>query len=116
MPAGTFLEKSPLRPAILHILLALSERELHGLGIADRVEKASGGVILLGPGTLYRSMDEMQEAGLVRRAEAPGEHADPRRKYYRITDRGRSLLRTEMERLQGLVELARNRRILGEGT
>lgn len=116
MPAGTFMEKSPLRPPILHILLALSEGELHGLGIADRVEEASGGVIHLGPGTLYRSLDEMQEAGLVRRAEAPGGDADPRRKYYRITGRGRDLLRAEMERLQGLVELARHRKILGEGT
>ena len=116
MPAGTFMEKSPLRPPILHILLALSEGELHGLGIADRVEAASDGVVHLGPGTLYRSLDEMQEAGLVRRAEAPGGDADSRRKYYRITVRGRDLLRAEMERLQGLVELARHRRILGEGT
>ena len=110
------MEKSPLRPSILHILLALSERNLHGLGIADQVEEASGGVIHLGPGTLYRSLDEMQGAGLVRRAEAPDGDADPRRKYYRITGRGRELLRAEMERLQGLVELARHRRILGEGT
>lgn len=109
------MTKSPLRPSVLHILLALSEGDSHGLGIADRVEEASEGVILLGPGTLYRSLDEMQETGLISRADPPTEDTDPRRKYYRITGRGREVLRAEMERFNGLVELARARKILKEG-
>lgn len=116
MATCTHMEKSPLRPSVLHILLALSEHEFHGLGIADQVEEASGGVIHLGPGTLYRSLDEMQEAGLVERADPPSTDTDPRRKYYRITHRGRSILRAEMERFQELVELARARSVLREGT
>lgn len=94
----------PLRPAVYHILLALSARDLHGLGIADAAERASEGVVELGPGTLYRSLSEMAEAGLVRQVEAPAEDADPRRKYYRITAEGRTLLRTEAARLRRLVE------------
>jgi len=109
------MTKSPLRPAVLHILLALFEGDSHGLGIADQVEEASEGVILLGPGTLYRSLDEMQEAGLISRADPPTDDADPRRKYYRITGRGREVLRGELERFQGLVRLARARKILREG-
>jgi len=103
----------PLRPPVFHILLALSEGARHGLGIADEAEKASEGAVSLGPGTLYRSLDEMRERGLVAPSEAPGEHADPRRKYYRITEEGRALLATEVARLERLVDVARAR-VAGE--
>ncbi len=69
----------PLRPAVFHILLALSGEDRHGLGIADEIERTSGGSMVLGPGTLYRSLAEMADAGLIRSVRAPG-RADPRRK------------------------------------
>jgi DNA-binding PadR family transcriptional regulator len=115
MASSAFTERIPLKPPVLHILLALSSGELHGLGIADQVEEASGGVVTLGPGTLYRSLDEMEEAKLVERAAAPDADADPRRKYYRITRRGEGLLQAEMERLNRMVALARARHVLPEG-
>ncbi len=104
----------PLRPAVLHILLALSTGDLHGLGIADEVERASEGFVELGPGTLYRSLAEMLEAGLIRSVPAPVEDADPRRKYYGLTAKGRHLLAEEASRLDRLVARARERRILEE--
>jgi DNA-binding PadR family transcriptional regulator len=104
----------PLRPAVFHILLALSDRDLHGLGIADEAERASEGVVEMGPGTLYRSLFEMGEAGLVERAQAPEPGADPRRKYYRITKAGRELLAAESRRLSRLVREARARNVLPE--
>jgi DNA-binding PadR family transcriptional regulator len=103
---------APLRPAVLHILLALSERDLHGLGIADEIERASEGVLELGPGTLYRSLSEMVEAGLILGVTAPNGEADPRRKYYRLSTAGRSLLAEETARLQRLVDTARERKVL----
>ena len=112
MPSGSHTNRPPLTPPVLHILVALSEVPLHGLAIADQVEEASGGVILLGPGTLYRSLDDMQEAGLILRSGAPASDADPRRKYYRITPHGEGLLRLEMERFERLVDHARTRKIL----
>lgn len=102
----------PLRPAVFHILLALSGRDLHGLGIADAAEEASEGTVELGPGTLYRSLAEMTEAGLVRPVPPPRDDADPRRKYYRITGRGREVLAAEAARLQRLVDTVRSRRVL----
>lgn len=104
----------PLRPPVFHILLALSARDLHGLGIADAAEEASEGAVELGPGTLYRSLAEMNEAGLIRQVEAPREDADPRRKYYRITGRGRAVLTAEAARLHRLVETARAQDVLPE--
>lgn len=104
----------PLRPPVFHILLALTRADLHGLGIAEEVERETDGTIELGPGTLYRSLKEMAERGLVREVEAPREDADPRRKYYRVTAAGRSLVSAEAARLERLVRLARERDVLPE--
>jgi DNA-binding PadR family transcriptional regulator len=101
-----------LRTPVFHILLALAGRDLHGLGIAAEVEDATDGTVELGPGTLYRSLHEMVAAGLIREVDAPGEAADPRRKYYRITPSGRERVASEAERLERIVHLARERRLL----
>lgn len=107
----------PLRRPIFHILLVLSERDLHGLGISERVEEVNEGTVQLGPGTLYRSLKEMAERGLIREVDAPEEDADPRRKYYRPTATGRKLLAAEVARLERLVRQARKGgRPLPEGT
>jgi len=108
-------ESRAMRPAVFQILLALAEGPLHGLGIADEVERATGGSMELGPGTLYRSLKEMSGWGLIEEAGSPEPSADPRRKYYAITARGRVLLGEEARRLERVVELARQRSVLGEG-
>jgi DNA-binding PadR family transcriptional regulator len=104
----------PLKPATYHVLLALSQGELHGLGIADEVDWLTRGQIKLGPGTLYRSLKQMSEDGWIIEAETD-EDDDPRRKYYEITALGRRLLRAESERFDHLVQVARERRVLSEG-
>lgn len=104
----------PLKQPVLHILLALAEGELHGLGVADWVEQTTDGAVELGPGTLYRSLKEMVEDGLIREAPAPEAGADPRRKYYAITASGRQRVAAEAARLAHLVEVARARKLLPE--
>lgn len=106
------LQALPLRPAVFHILLALSRQELHGLGIAEEVETTTDGTVELGPGTLYRSLKEMTEAGLIEDAPPPEADADPRRRYYRITGAGRGLVQAEATRLARLVQVARDRDLL----
>jgi DNA-binding PadR family transcriptional regulator len=103
-----------LRPAVFHILLALAGSDLHGLGIADEVEAATGGAVELGPGTLYRSLKEMTANGLIEEVDSPAD-ADPRRRYYGITARGRVLLAEEASRMARVVDLARRRSVIGEG-
>ncbi|HEX7117181.1 MAG TPA: PadR family transcriptional regulator [Longimicrobiales bacterium] len=108
------MDHEPLNPPVFHILLALSERVMHGLGIADWVEATTGGAVELGPGTLYRSLKEMTVRGLIREAAAPEAEADPRRKYYAITAEGRRRVAAEAARLERLVEVARRMRLLPE--
>jgi DNA-binding PadR family transcriptional regulator len=106
------MPNEPLKPAVLHILLAIADGEMHGLGIADWVEQATAGAMELGPGTLYRSLKEMAAAGLIRDAAAPHPDADPRRRYYAIMPQGRAQMRAEAEWLERLVELAIERNLL----
>lgn len=112
MPSARSFNESPLKPAVFHILLALSESPQHGLGIADKVEQATGGAVRLGPGTLYRSLKEMVRDGLVLEIPAPAEDEDPRRKFHRLTEFGREVLVSEAARYQRIVDVAKQRRVL----
>jgi DNA-binding PadR family transcriptional regulator len=104
----------PLTPAVLHILLALADRERHGYGIMQEVSARTDGKVILGPGTLYGTINRMLQAGLLQ--ESP-ERTDPelneeRRRYYRITGKGRRAAVAEVERLQELIRVARAKRLL----
>ena len=101
----------PLSPAVLDIMVALAEEELHGYGIMQEVRRRTGGRRRLAPGTLYRSLRQMHESGLVAESdERPDPHLDDeRRRYYRLTDLGRRVAVAEVERLEGLVHVARSK-------
>jgi DNA-binding PadR family transcriptional regulator len=99
----------PLPPATFHILLALAGEDRHGYGIIQDVAARTGGELRLSPGTLYRSIQRMQEQGLIvetRERPAP-EEDDERRRYYRITPFGHAVARAEARRLAQLVKMAR---------
>ena len=55
-------------------------------------------------------------AALVLLAGSGEAGADPRRKYYRLTPAGRSVLAGEARRLEHLVNAARARRVLPDAT
>jgi DNA-binding PadR family transcriptional regulator len=98
-----------LKPADFHILLALAAGPRHGYGIMKEVEQESGGGVRLEIGSLYRLLGRLLESGLIEDTDG-----DERRRFYRITRLGRRTLRTEAERLAGLVDLVRARRLLPE--
>ncbi|HUF27844.1 MAG TPA: PadR family transcriptional regulator [Gemmatimonadaceae bacterium] len=108
------MQQRSLNPPVFHILLALADGSLHGLGIADRIDALTRGAVDLGPGTLYRSLKEMAEMGLIREAAPPDSDADPRRKYYAITAQGRRAVAAEAASLERLVQAARDRKLLPE--
>ena len=105
----------PLSPAVFNILVALADKQRHGYGIMREVEERTGGRTRIGPGTLYGSIKHMLADGLIEESdERPDpETDDQRRRYYRITDFGRRVAGAEAERLSGLVETARARKLLG---
>jgi DNA-binding PadR family transcriptional regulator len=104
-------EHLPLTPAVLDIVVALGDEELHGYAIMQEVRRRTGGRRRLAPGTLYRSLRQMQERGLVAEAEErpDADLEDERRRYYRLTDLGRTVAVAEVERLEGVVRAARSK-------
>jgi DNA-binding PadR family transcriptional regulator len=105
----------PLTPAAFHILLVLADGELHGYGIMQEIAVLSDGAFVVGPGTLYRSIQHLLEQGLIVEADERNdpELGDERRRYYSLTDLGQHRAEAEAERLAALVEVARKRRLLG---
>ncbi|HEV3275779.1 MAG TPA: PadR family transcriptional regulator [Terriglobia bacterium] len=97
----------PLSTATLHILLALAGEERHGYGIMQEVARQSGGQYKLGPGTLYDNLQKLTDQGVVTETGRRAAGDDPRRRYYRLTGLGRTILATEVTRLEGLVREAR---------
>jgi DNA-binding PadR family transcriptional regulator len=94
----------PIKPAVLHILLALADEERHGYAIMQAVNEQSGGAVPLRTGSFYRHLSKLMEAGWVTEAAAPPSGDDPRRgTYYRLTARGREALDSERRRLVSLI-------------
>lgn len=101
----------PLTPVALNVLLALADGERHGYGIMREVRERTGGKVRLGPGTLYGAVKRLKEGGAIEESEErPDPEADDeRRRYYRLTGFGRAVLAAEVERLDGLVRVARRK-------
>lgn len=97
----------PLTPHQFHILLALVDGPLHGYAVIQEVDRRTDGAMRLGTGTLYTAIARLALLELV--AEAGSE--DDRRRFYRLTPLGRSVLRAETARLETLVRHAHDRGI-----
>jgi DNA-binding PadR family transcriptional regulator len=98
----------PLSSASLHILLALTESDLHGYGIMQSVKRQSEGTFKLGPGTLYANLDRLLASGLVSETERKLKDGETRREYS-LTSSGERVLRLEVRRLRQVVNVARTR-------
>lgn len=98
-----------LKPQWFHILLALSEEDRHGYGIQRSVRDLTNGRIMLWPGMLYRSLDELVKREWIAPVPDPTDHHDERRQYYRITPTGTRRLAEEAETLAEWADLARSR-------
>ena len=94
-----------------HVLIALAARDQHGYGIMQDVESRTQGKIRLGAGTLYGLIKRLLEDGLIvelRDTQRPSKSEDDdRRRYYRLTPRGRRAAQAEVVRLNELLEQAR---------
>lgn len=105
-PTGSADRHLPLKPAVLHILLALAEREAHGYAIMQTVRAQSGGRVRLATGPFYRHLQRLLHVGFVAESDRRPADDDPRRgAYYRLTPLGRAVLKAESRRLAGVVSL-----------
>ncbi|MCZ6915327.1 MAG: PadR family transcriptional regulator [Gemmatimonadetes bacterium] len=106
----------PLTHLSYHVLLVLAGTKLHGYGIIKEVYDRTGGAMDLETGTLYAAIKRLRDEALIDVAPPPRDDpgADSRRRYYTLTDLGKKVLEAESERLARLVNLAREKKLVGE--
>ena len=94
-----------LTPIELLILMSLAGGDKHGLGLIQDILSRTRNEVLLVPGTLYAALKRMAAAELIVPLEAqPNDKGDDRRRYYRLTGKGRATLWTEAFRMKHLVD------------
>ena len=106
----------PLKPDVFSILLVLLGEDAHGYRIMQRARERSLDGGQLQPGALYRVLKNMLADALIaelQENDAPTD-GDGRRRYYRITSRGRAVATAEAQRMADLVSLSRAHRLLDE--
>jgi PadR family transcriptional regulator PadR len=77
---------------VLLAVLEQSTEDLYGYEIAKRLQKANEGEALFKEGTIYPVLRALSAGGLLTSRVVPS-YAGPPRRYYRITDEGRTVLR-----------------------
>jgi len=86
-----------LTEQMYYILLCLTE-ERCGVDIMALLDEVTGGLVKVGPGTLYNLLEEFVAAGMIYETGASG-----RKRRYLITDHGREILQRERERLSRMM-------------
>lgn len=95
-----------MREPTYFILLSLLGGRLHGYGIAKRAEELSDGRVRLAAGTLYGALDRLTDQGLI---TVDGEERveGRKRRYYAISETGRTHVVAEVSRLEASVAAAK---------
>ncbi len=96
----------PLTPRVLLILWSLADGPHHGYRLLKIAEELGRGRVSIGPASLYESITTLKKRGLIEHAKAPrdADREDARRRYFKLTKRGRELLRAEANRVNTLAE------------
>jgi len=98
-----------------HVLLALAREPVYGYAIKDAVQTESSGALTPRAGTLYRVIARLIGRELVQetQAETAESHPGLARRYYGLTQEGRTALAAEALRQREVAALAEER--LAEG-
>ena len=86
---------------MFYTLMALYDHDTFGTEIAEFVLDITGGRIQLGPGTLYTIISKFVNEELIVEISVEG-----RKRTYSITNKGRLLFESELERLKSMVREA----------
>jgi transcriptional regulator len=80
----------------LLILKALALQQLHGLGVARRIDQITKGTFHPKPGSLFPALHRLEEAGWLASSWAPSEN-NRKAKYYKLTAAGKRQLDIETD-------------------
>lgn len=80
------------------ILRLLGDRPMHGYEVMRALEEGSGGCYTASPGSVYPTLQMLEDQGYVASAEEEG------KRVYRITDAGRAFLEEHSDRVDDIVD------------
>jgi len=100
MPRKDALTIGELNDSQFYILAALVVPR-HGYAVMQMLMQVDNQTVHIGPATLYTTLRQLVDAGLLERCESDGTH-----KVYVITAEGRIRLNNEIERKQAMVKFA----------
>ena len=92
----------PLTEAAYYVLISLNKPR-HGYRIMQHVEKLTNGRIKIGAGTMYGNLSRMEKEGLIASVAE-----EDRKKIYKLSEKGKIVLKLELERLEELLEHGKN--------
>ena len=96
---GNDLQKHiPLTETMFLVLLTMLE-ENYGYKVSQEVEEITNGRIILGPGTLYGAINNLNKRGWIELVDKDNSG----KKVYIATDTGRELVSLEIKRMRNLV-------------
>ncbi len=99
----------PLKPKVLHILLAVADGPRHGYSIMQEVLERTDGQVRLWPAALYGLLRELEKLDLIVESDQrpAADEDDERRRYFALTAHGKRVLSAEVLRLEAIVRQAR---------
>ena len=86
-----------LTEQMFYILLCLQE-ECYGIDIFDKIMHMTDSKVTVGSGTMYNLLEQFLDAEMIQEVKVEG-----RRRSYLLTDKGKEVLRKEVERLRAQV-------------
>lgn len=108
MPQGMDINKDLVAASATPLVLAiLAERDSYGYAILKRVSELSGGRLEWSDGMLYPVLHRLERVGHIAGRWGKSE-SGRRRKYYRITPKGREQLVAERRQWQAVDTALRN--------
>lgn len=104
----------PLKPKVLHVLLAVADGPRHGYSIMQEVAERTNGQVRLWPAALYALLRELEKTDFIVESDdrPSADKDDERRRYFALTAHGKRVLDAEVRRLEAIVSHARSSRAL----
>lgn len=84
-----------LTESMFYVLMALMQRPMCGIDIADFIEQRTKGRLKIGPATLYTVLGKFEKETYIREISISG-----RKRTYEITGKGADAYREELHRLR----------------
>ena len=87
----------------LLVLTVIGDGELYGYEIAQRIRELSGGAFAPSEGSLYPALHRLEAEGALQAVWRESDRG-PRRRYYRLTERGGAQLRESRSEWDSFVQ------------